>query len=567
MAMDTTLLCKTTGWHNNCGLNCLSHFLYDKLQSGELQRTFDSNPAYNELLKTFQDYYQLSAQPTWDEVYQLLGAYPNAIDKEAILAPVLRRHLGKVLLKHSQTVWETEAAAAISDYLKTGLAQDMAEPLVHPNLEYLQTFKAQYDRGVATIESQKSNEQEIALARTQLANAKPPREATESSVRAQIIFQRKNDLEDAMNQEAQIYWMEEGMQRYADHIADLKNSVMVSADQLSLLGQELDIGIDVYTPSSLENAQRVSEGNFRWHLKVHNSGAHWTYEEPSQNPAKVAAHNQDYESASLGAFKIFGPKEDNLEALIPAYISSQWEQIKAAKTQASLPKEETVPPSTQSVSTKPLPIPPVKPLSTKPLPTPPVKPPVKSLDTPPRKPLPIPPLSPLPVPNKPVLTSPVVPNQDTVPPQAPPISVPSKPAHIGYQLFSGLRNFIENKRAQLLEFRYKKLHQQGEIAMDHLLNKLHNAVRKGTINEDEKQVIFEFYFNVMEEELKKGPAKQLNQRRLESIIKEVKRNDIISIKRFVLDEGKTSYDMRLGNKRKASDDDNNPSAAKKRRMW
>lgn len=552
MAIDTSLLCRTTGWHNNCGLNCLSHFLHEKLQSGELQRTVASNPAYTELLKTFEDYYHLSSQPTWDEVNQILSSYKNATDREAILAPVLRRHLGKVLLKHSGAVWETEASAAISDYLKTGQAQDMAEPLVDPNLAFLQTFKAQYDRGVATIQSQKSNEQEIALAKSQLATAVPPRPATQETIRAQILFQRKNDLEDSMNQEAQIYWMEQGMQRYVDHISDLNNSVMISADQLSLLGQELDIGIDVYTADSLENAQRVSEGNFHWHLKVHNAADHWTYEEPSQNAAKAAVHNQDYDSSSLSEFKIAGPREDNQEELIPAYISSRWEQLKSTQPSTSeAPSEQATTP---------------KPLSTKPLPTPPVKTPVKSIDTPPRKPLPIPPLSTAPLTDKPALTTPVVPKQPPAP-EAPAVTgVLSKPIHIGYQVFSGLKNFIENKRAQLLEFRYKKLHQQGELAMDHLLNKLHNAVRKGTINDVEKQVIFEFYFNVMEEELKKGPAKQLNQRRLESIIKEVKRNDITSIKRFVLDEGKTNYDLRMAVKRKPSDDPN-PTAAKKRRMW
>ncbi len=484
MALEKALLCKTTGWHNNCGLNCLSHFLYDKLESGELQRTFATHPAYNELLNTFQQYYQLSSQPTWDEVYEMLRAYPNAIDREGIFAPVLRQHLRKVLLKNTEDVWDSEAAAAISDYLKTGEAHDMAEPLVQPNLEYLKTLKAQYDRGVSTAESQKSNEQEIALAIAQLAEAKPPREATEKSVRDQIIFQRKNDLEDALNQDAEVYWLSEGMQRYANHIADLNQSVMISADQLSLLGQALDIGVELYTPNSLPRAQNVSEGDFHWKMKVYNAGVHWEYEEPSENLAKAATHNQYYNTPSLGEFKIFGAREDNQEALIPAYVNSQWEQMKAPKTA----------------------------------------------------------IPPLPVPQA------IVPA--TAVPQAPYFTeVLSRPIQVGYQLFSGLKNFIENRRSKLLEYRYKQIHQQGELAMDHLTNKLQNAARKGTINEVEKQVIFEFYFNALEEELQKGPVKQLNQRRLESIIKEVKRHDIVSMKRFVLLEGKTNYDMRLEHKR------------------
>jgi hypothetical protein len=520
MALDKTLLCKTTAWHFNCGLNCLSHFLYDKLESGELQRTFSSHPAYNELLNTFSQYYQLSSQPTWDEVYQLLSAYRNATDREAIFAPVLRQHLGKVLLKHTGAVWDSEAAAAISDYLKTGEAHDMAEPLVHPNLEYLKTLKAEYDRGVSTVKSQKSNEQEIALAKKQLAGAIPPREATEKSVRDQIIFQRNNDLEDALNQEAQIYWINKGMQRYANHIADLNQSVMVSADQLTLLGQELDIGTEFYIEDSLE-AKSLSNGHFHWRIKVHNSEAHWQYEEPSQNPEKVAEHNQYYDTPSLGEFKIYGPKEDSQEELISAYIRSQWEQLKT-------PTPNEVPTPHEVTMAAP------KPITTGPTTV-----------------------------SKPTLTSPIpyLPPKESLK-QTPPLTGVLK---FGQHLFSGLKNYIENKQTQLIEFRYKKLHQNGDMAMDQLLNKLQNAVRKGTINDIEKQVIFEFYFNAIEEELTKGPAKQLNQRRLESIIKEVKRSDVVSMRRFVLEEGKTNYDIRRERKRELPHD-TDPSPAKKRRM-
>jgi|GEM_PF-6421219 len=513
MALDTTLLCKTTGWHNNCGLNCLSHFLYGKLETDELQRAFAAHPGYIQLLKTFQEYYHLSPEPTWDEVHDLMRVYPNAVDREAILAPVLRKHLGEVLLKQSTAVWDTEAAAAISDYLKTGKTQDMAEPLVHPNLEYLQTLKAQYDRGVQRVKSQKSNEQEIALASRQLVTSLPPREITEQSLRSQIEFQRTNDLEDALKEEAQVYWMDEGMQRYATHIADLNQSVMVSADQLSLLGQALEIGVEVYTADSLLRAQNVSEGVFSWQLKVYNNANHWQYEEPNENPAKVKEHNQYYDEASLGEFKIFGSKEDNQEALIPAYISSQWEQMKAPKAVAPAPVQHPLPSMQEAETLK----------------------------------------------QKTALPQTVLPNV--------PHTTQVKPRAIqfGYELFSGLKNYIENKRTQLLDFRYHKLHQQSDIAMDHLLNKLQNAVRKGTINEVEKQVVFEFYFNALEEELKKGPDKQLNQRRVESMIKEVKKNDIVSIKRFALEEGKTAYDMRLERKINLADDAT-PSPTNKRRF-
>ncbi|HRE32873.1 MAG TPA: hypothetical protein PLD88_12920, partial [Candidatus Berkiella sp.] len=305
--IDLNLLCKTTGWHNNCGLNCLTHFLYEKLHQGELQAYSSKNPEYIALLDTFQSYYQLPERPSWDEIYQILTTYPNATDREAILSPVLRQHLGNILPKHSEMVWNTDAAGAISEYLTTGEINDIAAPLIQANQVFINGLKTTFENRLQHLTRIIATEEEKANATIKLANAKPPRTINDASIQEYVEFQRRNALEDQLREETKDYWLREGMQRYANYIATLDHSVMISADQLGLLGQSLDIGIEIYTPSSIsaaENnphiaaathgAQNIPDGDFRWQLKIYNAGVHWEYEEPSSSLSEAQKHNQSY---------------------------------------------------------------------------------------------------------------------------------------------------------------------------------------------------------------------------------------------------------------------------------
>lgn len=518
--IDLALLCKTTGWHNNCGLNCLSHLIFDKLQSGELQHAFTDSPAYLSLLETFQSYYQLSERPSWDDVYALLNSYPNATDHEAILAPVLRQHLGKILLQHSEAVWNTEAAGAISEYLTTGEVRDIAEPLINPNLApFLAEHKRQFDRRLRASQNQPLTVKEMILAKERLAQTKPPTEPTEANIQSFIEFNRRNALEDEFQAEARAYWFSQGMHLYAEYIANLDNSVMISADQLCLLGKELDIGVEVYTPASIERAttdsqlaistrgaQNLPDEDHLWTLKVHNAGIHWEYEEPSRDPEKVRAHNQFYpiefyeNDPRLGAMKIYGSVEDSVdETLLQAMVNSQITAIKQASTSASISNT-------------------------------PVKAPAEN------------PKIDVKLPKHDEATS--VPTHSSSSAQ----QIPS-PQEQGFRPMAILRSFVANIRAQRMEYRYHKLHHHAEEGMNLLLKKLQNAVKKGSLNEIEKQVIFEFYFNALEDEFKKWPGQTLDLRRVECLVKEIKRKDAIAIKHFILEEGKPGFELRADRKR------------------
>ena len=57
-------LLKTSGWHNNCSFNTLTHFLSDKLDSNELQRSFPCSGFPNPGSKSDPIFDALVTQPS-----------------------------------------------------------------------------------------------------------------------------------------------------------------------------------------------------------------------------------------------------------------------------------------------------------------------------------------------------------------------------------------------------------------------------------------------------------------------------------------------------------------------
>ena len=89
---------------------------------------------------------------------------------------------------------------------------------------------------------------------------------------------------------------------------------MVTAEQLNLLCQRLQIGLRVFTPDSIAKASAdpklmaITKGmqnipdpslHFRWFMTVRNASAHWEYEEPNHDLKAVAAHNEQCKSMTL----------------------------------------------------------------------------------------------------------------------------------------------------------------------------------------------------------------------------------------------------------------------------
>ncbi len=288
---NKNLMCETTGWHNNCGVNCLAHFLVAKLQNGELEVIFSNDPAYDALRKTFAEYYNLPNTPSWEDIKDFLNDFPAATDHEAILAPVLRKHLGNILASKADDLWKTEAAAAISDFVEKGEKKDVALPIYNANQQWFEDLRAKYHARLSSLPKEFSDD-ENALAYQQLGDriAGLSEDQIEAKILEQIAFQRKNKvLEDLMN-DAEKEWKNTACLRYANYMGDLRNSAMVSAGQLDLICKELKIDLAVYGPEM----RLISDGDNFWNLKVYNAGAHWEFESPDENSYYVIKHNAYY---------------------------------------------------------------------------------------------------------------------------------------------------------------------------------------------------------------------------------------------------------------------------------
>ncbi len=302
------LRCKTSGWHNNCGLNCLSHFLITKLNDGDVEGFYGDDPAYTALRETFAEYYGLPSVPRWDEIKKVLESYRVATDQEAILAPVLRKHLGKQILENAPDIWENEGAVAFNDYLARGRADDVGKPIVASNRPWFERLKAEYTDRVARAQRLPVTADEQAQAFAQLidnrvANPLP------GQILLQIQLQRKNAIIEQLHREAKEQWLNGACHVYAEHMADLEASEEISFEHLSLLGERLHMGFEVNT----RGMRRITDPPRPWMVKIFNTGAHWEYETPTKSAREAAMHNFYYteeflQHADLSPFKTWGPQ-------------------------------------------------------------------------------------------------------------------------------------------------------------------------------------------------------------------------------------------------------------------
>lgn len=350
--IDLNKICKATGWYNHCGLNSLTHFMFAKLSKiplNELDSFIKENPEYDALLTTFQSYYELPNKPSLQSVLQLLADHVPT-DREGIFAPVLRSHMGAVLPRFANDLFETKFAAAVSDCM-AGRIRDIAAAVYEPNKEFFTQFKVDYDREML----RDVTDDELNAARTLLEEYKrndPENnkgDITAVKVRQTVLLTREQNMRPL----AKDYWLKQGCQNYANYVADLKNEEMISADQLGWFTERFNIGLEVYTRDSIQKAlkdpetaehthgmQSVPEGVFKWSMRVYNSGAHWTVEEPDGDQSKADAHNKHYPASFTrsygndeklsGKFKIYGGNS--------VAISKIKETVRACMTTQVLPQ-------------------------------------------------------------------------------------------------------------------------------------------------------------------------------------------------------------------------------------
>lgn len=343
--MDESMRFKTSGWHNNCGLNCLTHFLVGKLKTGDVQQTFADNPSYQSLLTTFQEYYELPNVPTWNELNTLFNTLNVPTDYEAIFGPVLRLQLGKLLQVDPEDLWIRLASEAFCEYINTGKAEDSAQTIYNSNKDWFDQHRLLYLIKHKEDQAKFITSEEIALVRAHFESCTPPKDTSIENLCTHVLFKREQDLLTQFQEEGKTMWLNTGCESYAKYMGQLSNDALVSADQLQLLAKYLSIGVEISTSTG---DLILPEDGFHWVLRVHNSGLHWTFY-PFELFHTVIAdsiqkHNLCYPSSfqedeflnneSLsGKFKIYVPEVSYKEGIIEsikAYVCEHFEKMALA---------------------------------------------------------------------------------------------------------------------------------------------------------------------------------------------------------------------------------------------
>lgn len=352
---DSSKLLKTSGWYNNCGLNCLTHFFAAKLESGELQQLVSDSPEYQELLRTFQTYYDLPKQPSWGDIKTLFDKYPTPTDKEAIFSPVLRKHLPLLRqMKRGREKWWDTFSAAYTDYLKDGEIEEVARPVFNANQAWFENDRAEFQKKSVALQSKKITPKERKIAEKYLAENK--REITESTLRERVLFQRSLDLQDSFLKKGKQTWLEEGCENYARYLGELSNNVMIDVSDLEFLAKSFGISLEIYRNEEL---YKISDDDFLWKMKVSNNGIHW--ELLATDNQDIDQHNKCYpdeffeeeffgNDALSGQFKIFGDHgyEEGLLDKIKNAVQTHFAALKNATPATSSATPSATTPSVPS---------------------------------------------------------------------------------------------------------------------------------------------------------------------------------------------------------------------------
>ena len=323
-AFDESNLWKVSGWHNNCAANCVVHFLSEKIITNELQETFAHDPDYEGLLNSFEEYYNLDKKPTWDDIQSLLSHNPAPTDREAIMGPVIRQYLAKVIMQNKDDLWLSLGSGAISEFITTGKALDVNNEVYRANMNQFKEYKREYDNAIRASLVLPISEQERAAALKQFERNKVIN-PTEEQIERNVQFNRTNDIQDRILVKANDFWDDDGCENYANRMGDLKEGVMISSDQLSLLSRALSFNSEVHVDKGkgLEKLVEVKDPNYKWLLKVKNQGNHWENENPITDKSKgrqaTHDHNAYYKQGpnrTKGKYDILGHTENLEEDII-----------------------------------------------------------------------------------------------------------------------------------------------------------------------------------------------------------------------------------------------------------
>jgi O-acetyl-ADP-ribose deacetylase (regulator of RNase III) len=295
---DKQKLAKTTSWHNNCAFNCVVGFLSDELNSKSEDEinTLYTTSGYKAILECFNQYYDVNLS-SGRELQALMQKYPNPVDQEVILGPVLRRRLEHLIKERQQGVNSESAKHMLDGFLADadlffrGKQDFLNISMVIPNLDFLGKLRQ------TILDEQKKQKQPL------------------------DFILKKHDAD--LTSQLKSYWNTEGYKKYAEHIGDLEKKSFISEQELDLLTKNLNLGLRVYAPDTQDKSLEPSvvfsdlvQDHSRT-IIVFNGGDHWEREVDSMDYA--VEHNAFY---SYFGSDLRSVNAENIKARVQRTVSA-----------------------------------------------------------------------------------------------------------------------------------------------------------------------------------------------------------------------------------------------------
>lgn len=252
-----------TGWGNNCAFHCFAHHLIYKMEKLDKEGTAKdlmelyNKPPYKALLEAFGQYFKIkNITPALFKAL-FLKRYITPLDREAIFGPFLRNYLSQLM-----TAKENIESPSNKENRKNQLGDflvDVSNFLTDAKKNFLNPYPIEGNRAY-------------------LNNLK--QEFLKSGVPVDQFLKNKK-IED--------YWLTEGYNNYGKYIGILEKEATVSNDDLSVLAEQFNIELRIYSAgfSELEPPKKGKES-----LTLFNGGRHWEIELDSLQEAND--HNAQY---------------------------------------------------------------------------------------------------------------------------------------------------------------------------------------------------------------------------------------------------------------------------------
>lgn len=303
---DVSKRAHTSGWGNNCGFNCIVHFICDELEKpgneAEIKKIYES-PENRAMLDKFFDYYRLNETGIKKENFNILSLkkilqqYPHPLDREIILGPVLREYVGEKLKKEYDRGGRESGVAW--DYFKRDA------------LKYLKAKVAEAEGDQKAVSKAYADMDNVYMIRgMEDANAKMLdvvfKEYREACEKAREDKLEPPQLEDFFDDKrvSELWFTNNGVGNYLFEMT--VGTAMISIPELVVatksLGIELSVfddkgpifdrdGIRYSTTRSIYRPEIQSSRN----LKIINIGKiHWEYEVGNLDSQKLAERNAQY---------------------------------------------------------------------------------------------------------------------------------------------------------------------------------------------------------------------------------------------------------------------------------